>query len=473
MPTNLPDVTSIVSADRLRSACAAGATAVAVLASLCGCYMSYKDDIDGRAETGDGDAADARDDGRAESETIVEAVGDADSGEDFVPEADATVWTCPDTLPGDGPVHPALRWRRIAADEWNDLGSAALAVDGGVVLAAIPRSPAGGAAPRLVRLSATDGSPLLDGPEELPELGEATALAAVADGPEPALLLAATGPGATDSILHARLLSSGAVREVSPHEVNLEDLSVMDLRAAQDRDHAFVTAGGYGSWRWALRAVTVPLAGGPADSWTMEERPRAGSGAFVAWCPADPPAVDVAWASPLRIDLRSPEGGSLAGHFLPSGSMFVPVAAAADPATGSCDYLLAGRGDDEVVGLGMWVVRRTRFDLGLAAEHWFVDFESQVDQPNPRALEPAGALFVLAWTARRDFGEGPVPSCLYLTPVDRDGHAAGTTIRIDPGEAAARASGVGHVRLVVGADGVFVLWREAADLLLARMDLSS
>ena len=406
---------------------------------------------------------DAATDVEAETEADADATAEVDGEAEA--EADATVERCPDTLPTDGPVRLNLRWRRAAANDWNDLGSAALAVDGGVVLAAIPRAPAGVGTPKLVRLSATNGSPSLDGPAELVEFDGATALAAVADGPEHTLLAGAIGPGAADAILRARLLSSGVLRELVSHDVDVERAMVTTLRAAQDGEWIHLAAAGLASMEWALYAVSIPLGSGPGAANRLHDGAALGAESLVALAPGDdPPIGRIAWTAPLRISVGGPGGAEIVGQFLPTGSTLVPVA------TAQVGFLLAGRTEDPEVGIGMWVVRRGSYDLGLLAESRFTELEEQVDRPAPQALEPAGELFVLVWAADRDIGRGPVPSCLYLTPVDGDGRPAGTTLRIDPGSAEARASGVSDVRLVTAPEGLYLLLRQGADLWLARVD---
>jgi hypothetical protein len=66
-----------------------------------------------------------------------------------------------------------------------------------------------------------------------------------------------------------------------------------------------------------------------------------------------------------------------------------------------------------------------------------------------------------------------VPSCLYVTLYDRALTTLGATQRIDPGVAESHLPGLEHVRVVAGADGFYVLWRQAPELWVARFRSSS
>ena len=122
----------------------------------------------------------------------------------------------------------------------------------------------------------------------------------------------------------------------------------------------------------------------------------------------------------------------------------------------------------------MWIEARNNMDLGFHSGAYLDHLESLVRRPEPRALERVGEQLVLAWAAQRSLGGGePVASCLYLTPLDASGEPNGGTLRVDPGIGEAHLPGIEHVRLVVGPDGIFLLWRQDPELWVARVDGSS
>ena len=49
--------------------------------------------------------------------------------------------SCPGTLPGEGPVHLAVRWRHVVPWAWASPGTAGFGVVDGVILAVQPSSP--------------------------------------------------------------------------------------------------------------------------------------------------------------------------------------------------------------------------------------------------------------------------------------------------------------------------------------------
>jgi len=123
--------------------------------------------------------------------------------------------------------------------------------------------------------------------------------------------------------------------------------------------------------------------------------------------------------------------------------------------------------------VGMWIEARDPYTLELISGTYLDDLETQVAHPEPRALGPMGESIAFAWAAQRDMGDGPTTSCLYLTPLDALGATIGTSIRIDPGVAEARRPGIEHIRLVVGTDDLYLLWRQDSELWVARVDWSS
>jgi hypothetical protein len=426
--------------------------AVALASVSCGCYASHY-------VWAEPDGTGPRDD----------AAGRTDAEADL-PEA--AVEQCPDSLPTEGLVRLPLRWRRLASSGWTAPGSAALAVVDGVVLAAVPRAPTTpGAAPLLLRLAGDSGTPLLDGPAELADLGAATAVAAArsVDGAAPFVAGAGLAPDTGLVVIRAaRLESSGATHDPLAGETGLEATETADLRAAADAERLFVVHEGAGPAGWALDAVTIGRESGALDSWRLYDADADSGEGFVA---VDPTAGTVLWTQPEALDLRTSSGSNLARQELRPASPFVPAAmmVGLDLTT---RYVLAGRSAREGRD-GVWIDLRATRTLAEAGSADLPELEPLVDRPEPRALEPAGARLVLAWAARRTFGTDAVPSCLYLTPLDAGGAPTGTTMRVDPGDAEARPAGIEHVRVVVDGESIYVLWRQDPDLWLARLGWES
>jgi len=219
--------------------------------------------------------------------------------------------------------------------------------------------------------------------------------------------------------------------------------------------------------------VTLPLAAGMTRVHRMYEDAAARGEGFVAWGQGDRGTDGVVWTQPVRVELRTSADADLAGLDLRARSEFVPVAASPETGPGVHDWLIAGRSETATFGVRMWIEQRAQGDL---APVWgmYLDLESRVDHPEPRALERVGDQLVLAWAAYRNFGgSAPVPSCLYLTPLDGTGAPSGTTIRVDPGVGSAHLPGIEHVRVVAGTDGLYLLWRQDPELWVARIDWSS
>ena len=468
---------------------------LAFLIATAGCYSSYQVAADGEWEVRDrADVPDAPDDSRrdeadggaADSDTDVHADAwdtpdDDDDDHDYDhaggdADADVVVEECPASLPTDGPVRLNLRWRRLAATDWTDPGSAALTVSSSVVLAAFPRPASPGGEPRLVRLSADSGEPLLDGPPLILEYASATALAL--DGQLFVGVVAMPDGPPNLGLRRARLESSGTISgEVATRGIVLSGATVVvDLRARADASWLYVATRGSRGAAWMLNAVTLPHSMSAEDAWLLYEDPSEPGAAFVAWEEGDEGdgvADTVAWTQPDGVEVRTATGTNLAAWTLPARSKFVPIAAV-PVGEDNEPYMFAGRSDDAAVGIRMWIEVRRAFDLAFVSGTYLEHLESLVRRPEPRALERVGSQLLLAWAAERSLGGGEaVASCLYLTPLDASGAPAGGTMRIDPGTAEAHLPGIEHVRLVVGPDGIYLLWRQDPELWVARVDSSS
>jgi hypothetical protein len=452
-----------------------------------GCYSSYQVSADGDWEVRDrAEAPDARDDagghddadGDAEADLPAEAEAEAgaDADADGDGDADVLVEECPASLPTDGPVRLNLRWRRLAATDWTDDGSAALGEASNVILAAFPRPSSPTGEPRLVRLAADSGEPLLDGPPLIPEYAFGTALAL--DGQQLVGAVDMSEPTMDLNLLFARLESSGTISgEVVTRPIVLDGVPVIDLRARTDASWIYLTTKGYNGAGWVLDATTFPHSMRFAETRRLYEGSGESGAAFVAWDDGDDGdgvADTVAWTDPDGVELFTADGTSLAAWTLPTRSPFLAVAAGPAPGPSSRPYVFAGRSDDASVGIRMWIEVRRSSDLAFVSGTYLEHLESLVRRPEPRALARVGEQLVLAWAAERTFGGSePVASCLYLTPLAASGAPAGGTMRVDPGVADAHLPGIEHVRLVVGPDGIYLLWRQDPELWVARVDSSS
>jgi hypothetical protein len=462
---------------------------LALMVASAGCYSSYQVSADGdwevrdhveapdaRDDAGGHDDADGRDDADGDAEADLSAEAEAEADADADGDAEVFVEECPDSLPTDGPVRLNLRWRRLAATDWTDDGSAALGEASNVILAAFPRPSSPTGEPRLVRLAADSGEPLLDGPPLIPEYAAATALALT----DQLLVGAVAMPDGPPNLglRRARLESSGTISgDVATRGIVLSGATVVvDLRARADASWLYAATRGSRGAAWMLNAVTLPHSMSAEDAWPLYEDPSEPGAAFVAWEEGDEGdgvADTVAWTQPDGVEVRTATGTNLAAWTLPARSKFVPIAAV-PVGEDNEPYMIAGRSDDAAVGIRMWVEVRRSSDLGFVSGTYLEHLESLVRRPEPRALERVGSQLVLAWAAERSLGDGePVASCLYVTPLDATGAPAGGTMRIDPGVADAHLPGIEHVRLVVGPDGIYLLWRQDPELWVARVDSSS